>query len=164
MKWINHKITTFSLVFILTHNLIGSIIAAAGSVIPDALEGHNYDSKRWRKNHRRLTHWLAGYVGIALILWILLKTKLKVDPLWLSPFKAMFHFQVINSETVIYFALHVGLFLSIGCILHILEDALSSSVPLLHPTKRVFSFGVIKVGSFVEYVLSFTLLGLALFV
>ncbi len=164
MKWINHKITTFSLVFISTHNFVGSIIAAAGSIIPDALEGKDFSSNRWKKNHRRISHWLAGYLGIGLFLWILLKTKLKANPLWLSPFKLLSHFSVINSESVIYFALHIGLFLSVGCILHILEDALSSTVPLLHPTKRVFSIGMMKTGSVMEYVLSFALLGVALFI
>ncbi len=46
MKWINHKITTFSIVFLVTHSLIPSFLAAIGSVIPDAIEGHNYNSNR----------------------------------------------------------------------------------------------------------------------
>ncbi len=78
MKWINHKISTFSLVFLLTSDFVSSSIAAAGSIIPDALEGHDYHSDRWRKNHRRLSHWLLGYFISGLILWSLLYLRTDV--------------------------------------------------------------------------------------
>lgn len=158
MKWINHKVSTFSLVFILTQDLISSIVAAGGSVIPDALEGHDYKSERWRKNHRRTTHWLLGYLILAVFLLGVI--YLKTEALMLStPFiQFVKGFKVFNSETLIFVALFLGFYVILGCILHVLQDALSSPVPFLHPKKRTFSIGIMRVGSLAEYLLSFGLL------
>lgn len=158
MKWINHKISTFSLVFLLTSDFISSLIAAAGSIIPDALEGHDYDTDRWRKNHRRLSHWLLGYVISGLILWSLLYLKTKVNVLAIPFVNFIQGFKIFNSETLLFVLLYAVFYTVIGCVLHILEDSLSSSVPLLHPTKRTFSIGIMRVGSPAEYLLSFGLL------
>ncbi|WP_353684375.1 metal-dependent hydrolase [Thermodesulfovibrio sp. 3907-1M] len=163
MKWINHKISTFAITMLLTGNFAGSVIAAAGSIIPDAVEGHDYESERWRKNHRRLSHWLAGYIGVAIFLWSYLKFKLKINALVFPVGKYISLFSVFNSETLIYLLFYGGFFLSIGCILHVLEDALSSTVPVLHPTKRVFTLGLMRTGSPAEYLLSFSLLAGMLF-
>lgn len=163
MKWVNHKITTFSLVLLVTHNFAGSVFAAAGSVVPDALEGHDYSSPRWKKQHRTLSHWLLGYFAVAVLCWLLIRAKLKINPFFVSPIKVFSMFSALNSEALLCFLLHAGFFMIIGCILHVFEDALSGSVPLLHPTKRTFSIAVMRTGSAMEYILSFCLLGLALF-
>lgn len=161
MKWINHKITTFSIVFLLTKDVLTSLAAAAGSIIPDAVEGHNYDSERWRKNHRRLSHWLFGYIILLLFLWFFIYSRLKVDAFKITLFKVVNAFRVFNSETFIYVLAFFGVYIVLGAILHVLEDSLSSSVPVLHPTKRVFSIGIMSTGSVFEYLISFGLLFLA---
>ncbi len=162
MKWINHKITTFSIVFLVTHNLIPSFLAAMGSVIPDAIEGHNYNSDRWRKNHRRFSHWLFGYFLICLILAVWFYAKFKIFPLYVDFLQVPKAFKVFNSETVIYLLVYSGFFVILGAALHIVEDALSNTVPLLHPTKRTFTFGLCRVGSWQEYLISFGLLFISL--
>lgn len=162
MKWINHKITTFSIVFLITKDVVSSLAAAAGSIIPDAIEGHNYDSDRWRRNHRRLSHWLLGYVLLATVIWFFIYRQLEINILKISLVKVFGIFKVYNSETLIYILSFFGFYFCTGAILHILEDALSSTVPVLHPTKRVFTLGLIKTGSFIEYLLSSGLLIFAL--
>lgn len=158
MKWINHKISTFSLVFLFTQDIVSSLIAAGGSIFPDAIEGYDYHTERWRKNHRRFSHWLLGYVFIAFILWAVVHLKTKIDILSISFAKFISSFAIFNSETLIFAFLFVCFYISIGCILHVLQDALSSSVPLIHPTRRTFSIGIMRVGSPVEYLVSFGLL------
>ncbi|MEM3335875.1 MAG: metal-dependent hydrolase [Thermoplasmata archaeon] len=157
MKWINHKISTFSLVFLLTHDIVSSAVAAAGSIFPDAIEGHDYDSDRWRKNHRRASHWLLGYFIVGFILWLLFYLKTEINPISVHFVKFVSGFRVFNSETMIFAFLYITFYVVVGCILHVLEDSLSSSVPLIHPTRRTFSIGIMRVGSPAEYLVSFGL-------
>lgn len=158
MKWINHKVSTFSLVFLLTHDIVSSVIAAGGSILPDAIEGHNYRSDRWRRNHRRVSHWLFGYVLVAFILWFVIYIKAGVNVFSVYFTKFVSIFKVFNSEALVFVSLYAGFYITIGCIFHVLQDSLSSSVPLIHPTKRTFSISIMRVGSLVEYLVSFGLL------
>jgi len=164
VKWVNHRITTFAVVFIVTRSFVASLISAFGSVIPDAVEGHNYSSSSWKKNHRKISHWLLGYVLIAIALWAVMFISFKVSILSENSFKALSVFHKINSQTMLFFAGYGAFFAVIGAILHILEDALSAPVPLLNPSKRVFCIGLMKTGSIAEYFLSISLFLLSIFV
>jgi len=57
MKWINHKAITFSTIYLLTSNLYASIVSALGSILPDLVEGFNFQTTSWKKSHRRISHW-----------------------------------------------------------------------------------------------------------
>ncbi|GAB5045613.1 hypothetical protein [Thermodesulfovibrio sp. TK110] len=111
MKWINHKVATFSVVYFITHDVISSVFAMVGSIFPDAIEGHNYASERWKRNHRRLSHWFLGYFIVASILWFMVKAKtgISIETVSFSQFLSVF--KVINSETLIYFMFYIGFFL-----------------------------------------------------
>lgn len=61
MLWISHKITTFSIVFTVTHNLLFSITAAAAAILPDFLE------VRWLMRHRGLSHSVPLWVTVTAI-------------------------------------------------------------------------------------------------
>jgi inner membrane protein len=52
--------------------------------------------------------------------------------------------------------------LSLGCLLHILEDAVSGKVPFLHPTRRVFGVRLVRTRSFMEYVFVFVVVMLVI--
>lgn len=56
----------------------------------------------------------------------------------------------------------IGFYITIGCIMHIIEDSLSGTVPVINPRKRIFTLGIMKTGSIPEYILSYSLLGLSL--
>ncbi|ORJ61343.1 metal-dependent hydrolase [Geothermobacter hydrogeniphilus] len=62
MKWRNHKLCTFALVFAATGRLLPAFIAGIGSILPDLLEMRLV-------RHRTLTHWPFTYViGIVVLL------------------------------------------------------------------------------------------------
>lgn len=46
--------------FFVSHDFLSSLIAAGGSVLPDALEGSDFDSPTWKREHRKTSHWLLG--------------------------------------------------------------------------------------------------------
>lgn len=58
MLWISHKITTFSIVFAATRNLLFSIVAAVASILPDFLE------VPWLMKHRGLSHSVPVWLGL----------------------------------------------------------------------------------------------------
>lgn len=162
MKWINHKITTFSVVYLFTQDFASSVVASAGSVIPDAIEGYGYDNKR-KKRHRKISHWLLGYFVIAFLLWLLIKNKTGMNALKIGFYQFVSAFTVFNSETLIFVCIYGCFYLCVGAFLHILEDSLSGPIPVIHPSKKVFTLNLIKVGSFGEYLLSFGILMFSLF-
>lgn len=155
VRWINHKVSTFAIVFALTHDPVVSAISAVGSIIPDALEGSDYQSQNWKRRHRKITHWLLGYALVAASLWFALHGSVHRSVLTMDVFTV---FKVLNSATILFVMGFVLFWFSVGCILHVLEDSLSGPVPLMHPTRRVFSVGIFRTGSVFEYILSFGLL------
>ncbi|MGB9808440.1 MAG: hypothetical protein ACPLSA_00135 [Caldanaerobacter sp.] len=171
MKWVNHKVTTFALIYIATRDFFLSGLTASFSTVPDALEGFDFDSYKWKKRHRRVSHWLLGWVLLCALSVLQFYSSMHTLP-WKVHSLEVFSVAVsrIFSSGALSKALSIlallsysGFLFSLGSILHIIEDSLSGSVPLIHPTKRVFSIGVIKTGSFIEYLISFGLLGFALF-
>jgi len=62
MKWSNHKLCTFAVVFAVTGRILPAFIAGLGSILPDVFEFGLV-------KHRTLTHWPFTYViGIIVLL------------------------------------------------------------------------------------------------
>ena len=62
MKWVNHRIITTSIAFLLTQNIPFVLGAYAGSTLPDRLEAHKKQSSLTYYNHRQVTHWFIPYM------------------------------------------------------------------------------------------------------
>lgn len=101
MRWVNHKVTTLTMVYALSGSGPMAIIAAASSHLPDLLECNGAVCA-----HRTLTHWFYIYLLPLFLLWRSLQTNPK---LW---------------EYLAFSCL-------IGCISHLIEDFLSTGgVPI----------------------------------
>jgi hypothetical protein len=162
VTWYSHKLTTFSLVLLAFHDIGLSIASAITSVIPDSVEGFNYDSERWKKNHRRLSHWPVIYLILLVAGAVILLTH-HIKFWKVLSYKALL--SLMHNHDAFFYALtgYALLVAGLGGLLHILEDSLSSTVPLLHPTKRTFGFHILKTGSFLEYLISTTLAAVVIY-
>lgn len=161
MKWINHKILTGVTVYAVTNDIGFSLVSAFGSVFPDFVEGREPIEKGYRKysqqyslpkGHRKYSHWFipyavgclcalfytkrffAGIPGSRELFTLLLQRKIPIFPI-LSLF---------------------CLFFFLGCIFHILEDAICGHVPLFNPGKKEFGIRLFYVGSLTEYTVTFS--------
>lgn len=159
MRWVNHKIITGSVTYMLTDNIVVSAIATAGSVFPDLVEGNfgQPGSKQyyeWRRRHRQKSHWFVPYLIIAVILLFLGKGAI-LDSL-LKILQAIFETNSIL-HIMPYILTAIGFFF-VGCLFHILEDSISGSgVPALNPKKRI-GLRITSTGSLTEYAISFSIL------
>lgn len=127
MKWINHKILTFSIIWSITDSITASIISAFGSVFPDAIEFFVYYIFPLKRTHRTWSHWFIIYL-IPLILICFISNKI--------------------------FAFFIKFFL-IGALFHIAEDSITGKVPGVILKKKI-GFRFFKTGSFEEYLFTFT--------
>jgi len=149
MTWKSHKLITFAVVWAFTHNFFYSIIASLGSIIPDILEGKIFlfDFQKWKRLHRTYSHWFIPYVIIFIVSFFSINEKtfylMKNDFLFFP-----------NKES----SLNAFIFsaLSLGCLMHILEDAISGKVPLLHPKRKTFGIKLIRTRSLLEYLFAFS--------
>ncbi len=116
MKWRNHKIVSFSIIYSVTGSLIASTFTMIGSVLPDVLElGGTIQ-------HRTVTH-LAW-------LWLLI-----CGACWMA-------FKNTGFTSVAYYLLF---FCFVGGALHVFEDSLSDGgVPVLDPYGKKIGFGVYR--------------------
>lgn len=161
MTWKSHKLITLVVVYTITGNFIVSLIAAAGSILPDLLEGKS----NWKnpKVHRTYTHWFIPYLILIILFssmtdFSLLNAKEgNLIGFLFSNFLSQKENTFGNFINLISF---VGQCLCFGCLLHIVQDALTGKVPFLNPKKKTFGLKLFKTGSPVEYVF----LGLAIFV
>jgi len=71
MKWINHKTTTFIIVYLSSHSLLNSIIASLGSLLPDILRyfQRRYSQQIWLFSrfpnfHHYLIFWVTLFSPI----------------------------------------------------------------------------------------------------
>lgn len=104
MKWCNHKLTTFAMVYAATGGVVAASVAAVSSTLPDVLEF------RGVIRHRTITHWPYLYLVPAIIL--------------ISQFR----------EQSAKLAPYIFLFILIGCLCHLAEDALSKTgIPYILP-------------------------------
>lgn len=167
MKWRNHRLTTSAIVFAATGHVLPFLFAAFGSVFPDAVEGHDYTSDRWKQNHRGVSHYLPMYLAICLLFATVLQGSVVRDWSMLlpNPFASIavsgqeptmlswdFTFSFLSYGTFWFF---------VGAALHILEDAICGKVPIysLHHKIGVRLF---RVGTGREYAVSLLIVGIAL--
>lgn len=145
MTWFSHKILTGSFIFAVTGSGVAALCAAVGSVLPDAMEGMptagNY--RRWRKNHRQLTHWFVPYIIAALLLFNYASSH-GVKNIDIHTALKFFRFEYAAIAS--FFA-----FIAFGACLHCLQDALCGTIPSLFPSTRI-GVKLFTVRSFSEYV------------
>ncbi|MFN4245865.1 MAG: hypothetical protein ACK4F9_06970 [Brevinematia bacterium] len=120
-------------------------------MFPDKIEGKN------SKNHRKLSHWFVLYLIPLLFLLFAFKAN---SLLFVSSKYFLDHMITMPFPFFAYFS---AFWFLLGCILHIIEDALTGRVPLLSPNKKNFSLKITSTGSLFEYALSFLLLAIVLF-
>jgi hypothetical protein len=157
MTWICHKLTTGSVIFALTGNPVAAVFAAAGSIIPDALEGfpsNEGDYARWRKNHRRFTHWFVPY-AIAAIAFYCVAYSYGIKSMWGFSVLKSLRFDIPISALYGLIA-YAFAFIVIGALMHCLQDACCGSVPSLNPMRRI-GLRLFYVGSLKEYAIVFPL-------
>lgn len=150
MKWLNHELVTGSAVYALTgENLVYTVAAMAGSIIPDYLEGKPPEDKdgycHWRCLHRQWSHWFVPYAVLALV------------TIYYSSFGMSLHSlldALMRGDGKA--ACTVAGFFAIGSILHIAEDFLCGKVPSLNPRKRA-GLKIFAVGSIREYCFSLSI-------
>ncbi|QJA06837.1 metal-dependent hydrolase [Thermosulfurimonas marina] len=140
MTWRAHKTITFSAVYLITHSFPAALIAALSSVFPDFIEFVWWCGRVPRYAHRKGSHWFVPYLAAALLAFYGLKTA-PAFPAWVA-------------FGVLWFA--------VGCLAHIVEDALTGRVPLLSPRRRSFGLRFFRTGSTPETILTAVLGGLAI--
>lgn len=135
MKWITHEVVTGVVVFAAFDDPLLAVYSMAGAIFPDKVEGSPASSgwSSWRSRHRGWSHWPMLYLLFILLLWRL-------------------------DEYTAYASLlgdlrTIGIFLCLGALLHIAEDALCGKVPFILPWQKV-GVRLFKVGSFSEYLLA----------
>lgn len=116
MKWRNHKLVTFSVVYSITGSLVSSLSAMAGSVLPDMMEIGGV------VRHRTVTHLLFAWMVICAFFWFWLRSKGFTST-----------------------SLFITFFCTAGATLHVIEDALSyGGVPIFLPYGRKVGLGIYK--------------------
>lgn len=169
MKWRNHRLTTGVIAFACTGHLIPIIFATLGSVFPDAIEGHDYTSTRWKQNHRRQSHFLPVYLLFMLLFAFILHGNVIQD--WSALIDILRNQLAFNTTSPSYFLsllpmfaklfLYGGFWLSFGAAMHILEDALCGKVPIYSTRHRVglrlFYVGTLKEDLYAWSIVIFTL-------
>lgn len=133
MKWVNHRIITTSIAFLLTQNIPFVLGAYAGSTLPDRLEAHKKQSSLTYYNHRQVTHWFIPYMIAFAFLAIL---GFVINPL--------------SEISLLLKAILGGIF---GCIAHIAEDAVTGTVPGVTLQSRIGKT-LFKTGDNKEYAIS----------
>lgn len=163
MKWVNHKISTFSFVYFLTGNLLGSAIAMVGSIFPDYIEGDGYKSDRdsyrfkaWQREHRGRSHLFVLY--FAIFTGSLIVSKL-FGSFWFAGEHGAF---MMNNAGLVGAAPMIVLFFTLGCCCHILQDAFCGRVPIFSLRHRM-GLRLFKVGSAREYVYTFLISAILVF-
>ena len=142
MKWVNHRIVSGAIVYVVTEDPLLAVCAAAGAVIPDKVEGYplgNY--QKWKKRHRGWSHVPLIYLALMALVYFIY-----TEPI--LPFDAELPAQM-------------GLAFLAGAVLHIAEDALCGRVPLFHP-KYKFGIRLFTVGSAGEYFFTAALIAVIL--
>lgn len=133
MKWISHQIATGFLVYAATDNALFVASSVIGAVIPDRVEGtppkENKAYWKWRQNHRTWSHY---------------------PPLYLAIISALLTAKFYLPNPTLAILLNVLLYIFIGALLHVAEDALCGKVPVFKPRKK-YGFKLFKVGSWQEY-------------
>lgn len=130
MKWVTHEIVTGVMVYAVTEDLLLTTYSMAGAILPDKVEGNPYKTNywQWRKRHRGWSHWAIGYAMLIGVIYYL-----KGMYPWLSELCT------------------IGMYLCVGAICHIFEDAFCGKVPFITP-KRKIGVKLFTVGKNSEYI------------
>ncbi len=147
MKWHNHKLLTGLTIFLATSDPLATVSSMIGSIFPDSIEGKTFNPKI----HRTHSHWFVYYVTIATIISLYIMYTTKIMNIYnINIYKTIMHYGIgiINNKIVI--SLFI-LYFFIGCIFHILEDAVCGKIPLFNPNKKEFGIRLFVVGSIREY-------------
>lgn len=154
MKWINHKAITFSAVYYLSGNVFYSLISALGAVFPDWVEGFDYLNPNWKKRHRTYSHWWALYVAVLVVVTFFFFSKFHID---LRGIKEVVVSKTVPLNDIVYLSYSIFFWFTVGCLFHIAQDALTGSIPVFSPTKKVRWFRVARTGTVWEYAISIAL-------
>lgn len=130
MKWVSHIALTGMIAHAVTADPLAAAAAAVGAVIPDKIEGtpERIGWSAWRSRHRGWSHWPMLYLA-------LIGGLMRAE-------KYFFYDEVF---------FHILIWLFIGAILHIAEDAVCGKVPGILPTQKI-GVRLFTVGSFREYI------------
>ena len=132
MKWVNHQVLTGVIVYAATEDMLLTIYSMAGAILPDKIEGSPRAGSywQWRSRHRGWSHWPILYLALigAILHW---------------------EDQPVNELPLLDLS-RIGIFLCIGALLHIAEDAVCGKVPFLMPRQKI-GIRLFKVGSVTEY-------------
>ena len=135
MKWVNHQVVTGVIVYTATEDLLLTAYSMAGAILPDKVEGNpragSYWS--WRSRHRGWSHWPLLYLMVIGGLFTVEREHLGTDGLW-------------DMSTI-------AVYMMVGALLHIFEDALCGKVPFLLPSQKI-GIRLFSVGSVREYLVS----------
>jgi len=154
MKWFNHQIITGSTVYVLFNDPVGTAIAMSGSIFPDYIEGNDYESTRWKKNHRRLSHWGGAYFFLWLVFFFWTQYRE-----FLPFYKSFSQFSVFSIHTLTPYIVSGMMYFFLGCFFHVLEDSLCGKVSFLNPYRRDFGIKLFRVGSLKEYCCALSVVG-----
>lgn len=149
MLWYNHRIVSASVAFCLTGQLAPMILAYKGSTIPDQVEGTNYTSEAWAINHRMNSHYWFFY----LVPFIFSTLWLEAWTLSLTSTGLTHMFYNAPESTLILFAVYAVQWLSIGSLMHIVEDFFCGKIPGVTVSHRI-GIRIFSVGSAQEFYLS----------
>ena len=137
MKWTSHKICTLGTVTLLSGNVFYGLVTMLTSCVPDMLEGKPPDMYKdykgywaWRSRHRKYSHWFVLYVLMGMA------------------YASCRYFHIIPANLFKY--TDNFYFLILGCLMHILEDAICGKVPRLNWNKKI-GVKLFTVGSWQEY-------------
>lgn len=133
MKWVNHEVVTGVIVYAATQDPLSAVYSMAGAILPDKLEGNPRSGNywKWRRRHRGWTHWPVLYVLLLGLQWQLMDAAPEA-------FRDL---------------ITIGVYLCIGALLHIAEDAFCGKVPFLTIKKKI-GVKLFTVGSVAEYLFS----------
>lgn len=153
MKWINHKIITFSLVYGATGDLIGSAIAGGASIFPDLIEGKDFQSERWKKRHRTFSHWFLFWACLWFVFFLLARNILGTNiysfftsykkGLYFPPFSDWFFLGISSNQHNCNFCLNKTFLSYSSFYLLRSKEPDNKKVDLLH-TPRVARLGELK--------------------
>lgn len=121
MKWISHTTISTVIVYSLTENAFALLPVFMGSIFPDSIEKILFGD--WGKYHRKIFHWFVLYFVFIALTFSFLKSPMKEIVMWFF----------------------------VGCLFHIVEDAISGTVPSLNLRRRI-GLRLIPINSVVEYV------------
>ena len=137
MKWVNHEIVTGIIVYAAVQDPLLALYSMAGAILPDKVEGspRGRDYWSWRSRHRGWSHWPLLY-GLLLGLQLYILHQ--------------------GNAASLADMLTIGIYICIGALLHIAEDAVCGKVPLLTPWHKV-GIRLFAVGSVAEYLFAIVL-------